>query len=180
MISVAFCQTHHKLLCTKHPLYCRIITLQPKADKKWAMRLSNYLVRYAKKYQLDPWRSLAIAMQESSLLSTKRYSTVMVPILNCSSRRDCNTVYKIINAISDIGIFQLHANTVKQYNFTPSRLEHDLEYMVKTHFIVLKDKIKQCKKYGVEAWSCYHSKTPVLRKRYIRHVNRYYIRRDHK
>ena len=49
---------------------------------------------------------------------------------------------------------------------------NDLEYMVSTHFMVLLDKIKQCQHLGNEAWSCYHSRTEVLRKRYIRKVNR--------
>lgn len=160
--------------CKKNPLYCHIIKLQPNMNKSLAMRLSNHLFRYAKQHQLDPWRSLAIAMQESSLRKTKRHSTVIVPVLKCNTQGRCQETLKTIRGISDLGLFQLHADTIKHYQFDADKLTKDIDYMVKTHFIVLIDKIKQCKRLGPQAWSCYHSKTPVLRKRYIQKVNRYY------
>ena len=158
--------------CQRHPLYWHILKLQPKVEKKWAMQFSNLLVKYAKKNKLDPWRSLAIAMQESSLQFFKRQHTVIIPNKQCQHNR-CSD-YKIIKAISDVGLFQLHAATVNQYQLSPSRLLNDLEYMVSTHFMVLLDKIKQCQHLGNEAWSFYHSRTEVLRKRYSRKVNRFY------
>ena len=159
--------------CKKNPLFCHILKLQPRVDKPWAMKFSNLLSKYGKKHKLDPWRSLAIAMQESSLHYTKRYHTVVVPEHNCQSR-STKPKYKIVRALSDFGYFQLHASTVKQYKLSPERLLNDLDYMVKTHFLVLKDKIKMCKRLGDDAWSCYHSRTPVLRKRYIQKVGQYY------
>lgn len=164
--------------CQQHPLYCHILKLQPKLEKKWAMRFSNLLVKYAKKSKLDPWRSLAIAMQESSLKFIKRRHTVIIPNTQCQ-RNQC-PAYKTVKAISDVGLFQLHAATVDQYQLNPSRLLNDLEYMVSTHFMVLLDKIKQCQHLGNEAWSCYHSRTEVLRKRYIRKVNRFYRTKPNK
>jgi len=173
-----FCARTQKISCKKNPVYCHIIKLQPKANRQWAMKLSNHLVKYAKKHQLDPWRSLAIGMQESSLNKTKRYNTVIVPVITCNDKKICHTTFKVIKAISDVGLFQLHARTVQHYKFDTNRLTHDIEYMVKTHFIVLIDKIKQCRKLGPHAWSCYHSRTPVLRKRYIKRVNQFYKKRS--
>ena len=159
--------------CKKHPIFCHAVKLQPNLTPKKAMILSNLLVRYSKKHQLDPWRSLAIAMQESSLRYYKRYQKVIVPHPRCKNKEACKR-YRTIKALSDVGLFQLHASTVEQYRLDTAKLLVDLEYMVSTHFIVLLDKIKQCQHLGSEAWSCYHSKTPVLRKRYIKKVNRFY------
>ena len=137
------------------------------------MKLSNLLVKYGQQHQLDPWRSLAIAMQESSLIYTKRHQTVMIPIKKCH-KGYCHHSLKSVKAISDVGIFQLHVKTVTHYKFNALRLLDDLEYMVVSHYQVLVDKIKQCQHLGKNAWSCYHSRSPVLRKLYVNKVNRYY------
>ena len=157
----------------QHPLYCEILMLQPKIDHAWAMDFSNHLHTYAKKYKLDPWRSLAIAMQESSLKQKNRKVPVLIFTEKCSKNR-CKRSYKIIRGISDIGLFQFHIGTVKYYKLDPLRLMDDLEYAVESHFKLLKKKIEKCKHLKSAAWSCYHSRSAMYRKKYITLVNRYY------
>ena len=160
--------------CKRNPIYCQIMKFRPKANPSWAFTLSNDLVKYGRQYHLDPWRSLAIAMQESSLAKTRRYSTVLVPTQECNVAHQCFIKLTTIKAVSDVGLFQLHASTVQHYGFDATKVSDNLDYMVKTHYQVLADKIKLCQKLGNVAWSCYHSKTTVLRKKYIQQVNRYY------
>ena len=163
-----------KISCKRNPIYCQIIKFRPSANKQWAFKLSNYLVRYGKQYKLDPWRSLAIAMQESSLRNINRYTTVLVPTNQCQNNHQCSKKLTVLRAVSDVGLFQLHASTIRNYTFDAEKIADDLRYMVKTHYIVLAKKTKLCKQLGHDAWSCYHSRTKVLRQGYIKKVNRYY------
>ena len=160
--------------CKRNPLYCQIIKFRPNANKQWALQLSNYLVQYGKQYKLDPWRSLAIAMQESSLKNAKRYTTVLVPTKECQKNQPCLIKLTTLKAVSDVGLFQLHASTIRNYSLDAIKVADNLEYMVETHYMVLAEKIKLCNNLGKDAWSCYHSRTKLLRKSYMKKVNRYY------
>ena len=101
--------------CQHHPLYCHILTLQPNIDKPWAMNFSNLLFRYSKRHQLDPWISLAIAMQESSLKKNQRKIPVLIQYQDCQTT-PCQKKLRLVQGISDIGLFQLHVNTIKKYH----------------------------------------------------------------
>jgi hypothetical protein len=160
--------------CKLHKLYCRILKLQPKADPKWAMALSNAVLKYAKQHKMDPWLSIAIAMQESSLKPQPRGIKVYVFDNVCDKNNKCKIVPKVTRGYPDLSPFQLHVNTIKQHNLDPLRLRNDVDYATKWHFEILKVKLKECRSLKNEAWSCYHSRTPWLREHYVKAVSKYY------
>lgn len=140
-----------------HPIYRAIIKLNPSMDKKLALRLSNAIHNNVKLHGLDPYRAVAIAMQESSLRRVHRRNKS--------------------GDITDIGMFQVHVNSVAIYNLDIQRLvNHDLDYTTKAYTTIMKEKLQICKHLGDEAWSCYHSGTRKYRKKYVKAVNRWYRR----
>lgn len=130
-----------------YKLAAQVERLQPAADRQWALEFATYLDRAARVYQMDPFVSLAIAMQESSLNP------------------------EAVGPTGDSGIFQVHPGTARRYKIDMERLKHDLPYAVDQHFRILRDKLQACP--GKRGWSCYHSKTPHLRKKYEASVLRY-------
>lgn len=169
--------------CDRNPLYCAMLKLQPKVDRKWAMRFSNLLHRYAEKNDMDPWQSLAIAMQESSLRQIHRRENVIIE--NCSNEKsrqknsqkgpECNLKYT--KAITDMSVFQFHAQTILDYNMDIKKLHDDLEYAVKEHFKLLKTKMKNCpNEADLPDWTCYNSYHRAFRQRYYNLVKRYYVK----
>lgn len=165
--------TDHKN-CHKNPMYCQILKWRPTIDEKWAMKFSDLLYRYGKKYNMDPWRSLAIAMQESSLRNIHRKHSIVKFKQKCVKKR-CRQVYNIYRGYSDLSIFQFHIMTALANKMDIIRLNTDLDYAVKEHFILLKKKEARCHKLGKLSWSCYHSTSPIRRKHYVQLVNRYFV-----
>lgn len=154
--------------CKLHRIYCKIVELKPSIDREFAMELSDLLYKYSKKYETDPLVSVAIAMQESSLVNTNRTSRAIIKMPN-------NT-YDYIDVITDVGLFQFHVNTIENYDLDVNRIKKDLDYAVYHHVKLLKQKMNLCVKLGVAysvSWSCYHSATPKHRERYVRLVMRY-------
>lgn len=160
--------------CQQDALYCKIMELQPQSDPKWAMDLSNSLIKHAKQYHMDPWLSLAIAMQESGLRDIHRNNKTIVFKEHCEKNKPCKKSYVIVEGHSDITVFQLHVNTIINYGIDPLRLTQDMDYLVDWHYRILKRKQHECRSYGREAWACYHSRTPVLHQRYVQQVAQYY------
>jgi len=163
--AIIFSWAYADVNCDSHPIYCHIIELRPNINKTFAMKLSNKLYKYSQKYETDPHISVAIAMQESSLRNINRRATVLV--------KDKNN-YTLIKGYSDIGIFQFHVLTAKNYKMDIVRLVNDLDYAVDRHVWLLKRKMQYCKHLGDESWTCYHSATPIHRKVYKKHVERYF------
>jgi len=164
--------------CSKHKIYCKIVELRPNIDKKWAMKFSNIIYVKAKAYKMDPLRSVAIAMQESSLRQINRKQAVLVPNEVCDDMGECETSYAIVSGYSDISIWMFHVRTLKSFSIDPSLAQSSLEYATEKHFEILKHKIKACKRLGKEAWSCYHSATPRHRKKYLQLVNRFFTEKE--
>lgn len=131
----------------------QILKNNPKVDKKLASKLSAFIHKYALVYKADPFRAVAVAMQESGYK---------------------NAVNKNTNKTRDLGVFQINTKTAKDYKFDTYRLVSDPEYAVKAYFTVMSDKTRMCSKLKKDAWTCYHSKNPVFRKQYKKLVNRYY------
>lgn len=161
------------LSCDKNPIFCQILTLRPSIDKSWAYQFSNLLFKYAKQFNMDPMRSLAIAMQETSLKNQHRTRKVLVFYNKCQDKK-CIKTYKEVEGASDLSIFQFHIKTIKHFDIDPLKLNNSLEYAVKSHFKLLKYKQQRCAYLKENAWACYHSKTPKYQKRYISMVNRWY------
>lgn len=168
LITLLFLTTsaHAKVNCAKNPLFCTMRSLNPSIDPKWGMQLSNYIHKYSKRYRVDPYISLAIAMQESSLVDRNRHQSVLI--------KDEAGNYVKIEGISDIGVWQLHVNTVENYNFDAKRVMTDLKYATKCHFIILSKKMRKCKRLGKDSWTCYHSSTKHHRLNYKARVMKYY------
>jgi len=173
-ISLLFTDIAQANNCEQHPIYCKIKKLQPNINKVRAMEISNYIHEFTKTNDIDPMISLAILNQENRFRDVHTYEIEYFtnPILNCHSciKPTARLHYKIM----DMGIAQINVQTAADYGFDLQRLyNHDLRYAISCHIAILKDKIKMCKKLGDYAWSCYHSKTPKHRLKYVELVSRY-------
>jgi hypothetical protein len=133
-------------------------------NPNYALKLSNIIHKYAKKYNQDPHISVAIAMQETSLVNKHRMETVVI-------FKDQG--YEIIKGYTDLCIFQIHINTAYNKGLNILKLNNDLEYCVEQHFKIMKKKRKVCKKLEPYAWTCYHSYTESHRLKYKKLVERY-------
>lgn len=159
--------------CKIHKIYCKIIKLQPRIDKVKAMKISNIVYTNAKAIGIDPMVSIAILNQENRFRDENTYHIERKVIEKCDKKMCTKTVTEIYK-VADMGIAQINIKTAIDYGFDIKRLyDHDLEYALKAHLTILKSKIKMCKKLGADAWSCYHSKTPIHRLKYIKMVSRY-------
>lgn len=170
LIAFVIClnQAQAEIDCNLHKIYCKIVELKPTINREFAMELSDLLYKYSNKYNTDPFVSVAIAMQESSLVNRNRTSRAII-------KKPDNT-YDYIDVITDVGLFQFHVNTIENYDLDVNRIKKDLDYAVYHHVKLLKQKMNLCVKLGVAysvAWSCYHSATPKHRERYVRLVMRY-------
>lgn len=134
-------------------IYNQIILNKPDVDKQIAKKLTIYVNKYARKYDADPYRAIAIAMQESGY-------------------RNISTLKR--GSSFDVGMFQINIRTIKEYGFDKNKIMNDLEYSVESYFKVVSNKKKMCKSLKKDAWVCYHSKNKYLRQKYKNMVNRYY------
>jgi len=167
--------------CEKHPIFCHIKRVKPSMGYKEAMNMSNLIYKYARKYKNNnPILSVAITMQETRLRRIDRKQTIIVficrgELVKEKSKYKClgeeRAVY--VEGYSDISLFQFHAVTIRREGLDPVRLKNNLEYAIEQHFKLMKKKLKICKHLGDEAWTCYHSRTPRLRKRYKEDVEKY-------
>lgn len=156
-----------------HPIYCKIVSLKPKIDRDWAFKLSNVIHAEAKRHGMDPMLSVAIMMQESSLDPVNTFHTEEHIDRYCDEK-GCYEVVTKKRRVIDMGVAQINVNTARAYGFDLERLfSFDLEYTIKCHFIILRDKIRMCSHLGDEAWTCYHSATEEHRLRYKDLVGRY-------
>ncbi len=167
--------------CEKHPIFCHIKRVRPNMANKEAMDLSNLMYKYAHKYgNKNPILSVAIAMQETNIRRIERSQTVIVftcrgELVKERNKYKCigEETSKYVEGYSDISLFQFHARTIRLEKLDPVKLKNDLEYSVEQHFKLMKKKLRICKHLGEEAWTCYHSRTNLLRKRYKEDVERY-------
>lgn len=159
--------------CNKHKIYCRIVKLQPKVNKQWAMKLSNYIYKYSNIYKIDTDLVTAMLMQESSYIYKHRKVTGLERVETCDDKGFCTEELIEKTIYTDFGPFQFSYYTTKRYKIDPIRLENDLHYATKWFFKFLSGKIKTCKHLGSEAWSCYHSSTPRYREKYVIDVKRF-------
>lgn len=160
-------------VCSRHRVYCAIVELQPQAEP-YAMELSNLIYKYSKKYNTDPFITVAIGMQESGLRMIHRTAKGIYVGQKCLSD-ECETVTLEKEVYTDIGIFQFHYGSLSNYDidFTKVYL-HDMPYTVEKHVQILKDKMNMCSSVEDTGWACYHSATPKHKKNYEKLVMRYY------
>lgn len=134
------------------PIVARLMALQPELSQERASLYAPLIAGAAIELNLDWQVIVAIGMQESSWLPT-------------------NT--------PDMGFFQLNRKTASYYRINQNQfnLENGHEVYAHASFksfrMVMKDKLNECRKYGEDAWSCYHSKTTSHRVQYLANVGRY-------
>lgn len=138
--------------CIKHPLACAIKTLQPALAGGEAFFLSNLIYKYSKKYNVDPYIVIAIAMQESGLRNINRTSG---------------------GIITDVGLYQFHISTIDHYNIDMLRLTMDIAYQTERACWLLSVKLKECSDLN-NSWACWHSRTDKHKAKYELMVNKYY------
>ena len=165
--------TNATSFCKRNPIYCGIKKLKPKMPRQYAMKMSNLIHKYSRIYKTEWQVTLAIGMVETGLRNINRIEKV-------STKNSAGySVYS--NAVTDIGPWQLHVDTIATLGIDPELLQHDLEYQVREHIKILRYKVKVCsnpvvvKKWNVpigEEYSCYHSLTPRFRKIYAKKVNK--------
>lgn len=149
--------------CVKHPLQCAIMSLQPALAAGEARLLSNLIHKYSNKYNVDPYRVIAIGMQESSLRNINRYETFFTE------------QGEVRRVETDIGLFQFNIGTIDAYGIDINRLRIDVAYQVERMCYLLARKLVYCSDLGKDAWVCYHSRTLLLRDKYKEMVNKYYL-----
>lgn len=164
-----------KIDCKKDKLYCKILKLKPKVNKKWAKEFSDKLYKHAKEYHMDPTVSLAILMQESSLENLNTFTSQTTMQKSCGEKSCTKTIVEVKKAV-DLSIAQINVNTAAHYGLDLERLfSLDEDYALESHFIILRDKIKLCLTMNKVdyPWSCYHSTNDVHRLKYVDLVKRY-------
>lgn len=135
-----------------HPLECALMTLQPALAGGEARLISNLIYKSSLKYNVDPFRVIAIGMQESGLKNLNRVRN---------------------GIITDVGMFQFNVLTITAYDLDFNRLQTDIAYQIDKACWLLSIKVKSCEEMN-DAWACYHSKTVKVRDLYISLVNIHY------
>ncbi len=161
-----------KIDCQKHKVYCKIKELRPNMSFKKAMKLSNIIYNKSKKYKGDANLAVAIGMQETSLKERHRQQNIIQFQKECEEE-SCKESWHVLRGYSDICMFQFHVNTIVANKIDPVKLKNDLEYCVDWHFRLMNQKKRICKELADDAWTCYHSKSKVLRLHYKKLVERY-------
>lgn len=149
-----------------NPIFCFMKSLQPSLNNNEAMKLSNYLYKYSKKYKMNPMISVGILFAETSITNKDKIKWGYVFYKDCDS---CEYKYKKVKVHTDIGYFQFHVGTIEYYNLDPVKLKFDMEYNVEAHFKLLKIKMKLCRNKK-HPWACWHSKTNSLNKKYANRI----------
>jgi hypothetical protein len=162
------------LACDKpsEPIYCAIKTISPETDSAFALKLSNLIYKYSKKYGTNPYISVAIIAQESMFQNINRKQDILIISEECEEEA-CVESVKTVKGYTDIGIYQFHLGTIKAYGMDALRLKNDLEYATDRHMFLLKEKLRECADLGDAAYTCYHSRSPRQREAYLKLVTRY-------
>ena len=150
----------------KHPIYHFILTLRPKMNKRLAMKYSNSFYRYSRRYDLDPYRLVSIAMQESGISPSKiRVVKGYVAV---------DGKYVPMEIETDFCMMQIHYRNVEIMKLDLKKLQSDYDYCISIGAKILAS-FKRLEKQGEENWwSRYNARSPYKRKIYESLVNRYY------
>ena len=177
-----------------NPIYSHIISLKPKLNHKYAMKLSNIIHKYTKNRQtrickINPRLFTAILRQEnifrvkyqrkhrgvrkeSKVEQSARCFATNEPILCFDQPK------KFIEDIFylDFGIGQIWYKTAKhkKYKFDLQRLVEELDYSVMAGVRVLCDIKRGYHKREKYWWTRYNASTKSKRKNYRRLVQLYY------
>ena len=166
-----------KVNCKRHKIYCAIVELRPKIDKRFAMKLSNEIYRAAKRHKVkDTMRIVAIMRQESGInMDARNRSEKTRTHTECDKWEKCTTVKTTIKETTDWGLFQFHKRTMINNNLDIHMVMTDVRFTVDFAVRHLVGKIKACrKKWSETSWACYNSANSPHHEEYIQLVDRYY------
>jgi len=149
----------------KYPVYSFILKLKPKMSRKLAWRYSRSFRRYSKRYGLDPYLLVSIAMQESGIVLDKvRVVTGYIYL---------DEKYIPMEIETDFCMMQIHYKNVEKMNLDLSKLQSNYDYCIATGARILAS-FKRFSKSDVNWWSRYNARSPHKRRIYESLINRYY------
>ena len=162
------------------------------------MKVSNYVYKYTRKYDVDARIYAAILAQESmyslkakncntgiimlsdSEIAEKRFMcqrthvTNETPVEEFVACVESIKTYKRQRVCFDFGISEINFKTAERYGFDIKRLTEDLEYSIECGVIVLADFAKRYKhREPLDWWTRYNSPTKSNRKIYYERVKRW-------
>ncbi|MEE2743741.1 MAG: hypothetical protein VYD54_07515 [Bdellovibrionota bacterium] len=152
----------------KYPIYHFILKLKPKMSKKLAWRYSRSFRRYSKRYGLDPFLLVSIAMQESGIILDK--VRVVTGYIYMDEK------YIPMEIETDFCMMQIHYKNVENMNLDLSKLQTNYDYCIATGAKILAS-FKRYRKKDKNWWSRYNARSPHKRRIYESLINRYYDQR---
>jgi len=175
-----------------HPIYQRLLELQPSLDKPLAMSISNEIYKCHKKIGLDKYIMTAIYNQESSInykaknclkgILAKSAVDEIVSIIGKNSviideqkLRD-ELTHIPFKVCFDLGIGQINVNTALRFAQCTDlkRLITDYKYNISCSCKVLEGFKKRFSHKDKLWWTRYNANNPVKREIYRQLVIRYY------
>jgi len=175
-----------------HPIYRRLLELQPSLDKKLAMSISDEIYKCHKRIGVDKFIMTAIYNQESSI--NYKAKNCLKGILHKSALDEIMSIINK-NAVTldeqklrddlthipfkvcfDLGIGQINVNTALRYKQCTDlkRLITDYKYNISCSCKVLEGFKKRFGHKDKLWWTRYNANNPVKREIYRQLVIRYY------
>ena len=148
--------------CRKNPIYCKIVKIKPSINKKYAMKLSNVIYKYSKKYRIKSYLIVAIFAQESMF---------NMRATNCCTGLDNNGNKKTVCV--DFGIGQINYINMQKLDIDETQLFEDMDYSVHTSVKILYDFKRRYAKREKHWWTRYNSGSRYWRNHYYHLVSRF-------
>jgi len=184
---------------TKHPIYHRILELQPNLDKKFAMKVSNIIYTCHKENNIDKFLLVAIINQESEFINSARncsngllHEESINKIIDLISRhvygKDMSYLTNWLNEgvrddlsnlmiknCADFGLGQINIKTPDRYPKCNDliRLKIDYKYNLECACSILSGLKKKYASDEFDWWTRYNSPTREKRDVYRKLVNRW-------
>jgi len=195
LIALTDCEARSTLSEEKHPVYHRLILLQPKLDKKLALSISDEIYKCHKRIGLDKYLITAIYNQESSMnykaknclkgILEKGAMDEIISIIKTNSgilvdemklRSDLSNIP--LKVCFDLGIGQINVNTALRYPQCADlkRLSTDYKYNIACSCKILEGFKSSLAHKDDLWWTKYNANNPIKREIYRQLVMRYYPR----
>ena len=149
----------------KHPIFHFILNLRPNINKRLAMRYSNSFHRYSKRYDLDPYLLVSIAMQESGIVLNK--------IRMVKGYVYVDGKYVPMKIETDFCMMQIHYRNIENMGLDLKRLQTDYDYCIGVGAKILAS-FRRYEKDEENWWTRYNARSHYKRKIYGGLINRYY------
>ena len=195
LIAMTDCEAKSTILKKKHPVYQRLLELQPSINKKLAMSISDEIYRCHKRIGLDKFLITAIYNQESSM--NYKAKNCLKGILDKGALDEIMTIVKKntgplmdkeklrseltnipLKVCFDLGIGQINVNTALRYPQCADlkRLSTDYKYNIACSCKILEGFKSSLAHKDALWWTKYNANNPIKREIYRQLVMRYYPR----